>query len=277
MTRISYILIFLMGFLLACSPRIQENSSFASVGIFQLATPQLEIDSILFQHAATIRLTLGHPNVQIRYTLDGSEVTVQSPLYTQSIKPMVSGAIKVRAFHSDFKPSETVEQRFFKVQPVPKGTTIAVSPKPHQNYPGGGANALIDLQTGTTNFRNGKAWLGFQNQEITIDIAFDKAPKLKAISLSLLEDIGAWIFMPERIELYDLTISDSPKLLSHQSFNAPIDFSPSRLHFVTLPIKFEGDSSKMIRIKIINMTAIPDFHPGKGTPPWLFISEVLLE
>ena len=32
-----------------------------------------------------------------------------------------------------------------------------------------------------------------------------------------------------------------------------------------------------VKVVIQHLEAIPQWHPGKGTPPWLFIDEILIE
>ena len=268
MKKILFLLISLYSF--SCTPTVQENISYASVGNFQLAPPLLSIDSILFQNNTTITLEMAHPNVEIRYTLDGSEVNESSSLYQSPIVISTSGSIRAKAFHTDFKESEEILQDFLKASKVLKDATITVAPEPHSSYKGGGANALIDLQKGTTNFRKGKFWSGFKSKEIVVDINLKEKQSFSNISLSVLKDHRAWIFLPKRVEIYA-----NDKEIGVVTLEEPIDFEPPKVTFITIPTK--NITTNHLQIKIINLPIIPDFHSGKGTTPWLFIDEVLFE
>lgn len=64
----------------------------------------------------TVNLTVpGHPEAQIRYTLDGTEPTDASPLYQRPFDFSATTTLKARAFHPDLHPSQTATQVYTRL------------------------------------------------------------------------------------------------------------------------------------------------------------------
>ena len=66
------------------------------------------------RYSGTQSVSLSHPktNSEIRFTVDGSEPTVTSLKYASPISVPKTGAIKAKAFHTDFLPSETLTNTY---------------------------------------------------------------------------------------------------------------------------------------------------------------------
>ncbi len=86
--------------------------------------------------------------------------------------------------------------------------------------------------------------------------------------LSTLLNHGAWIFLPEKIEVR------TKKASFVADWEIPILEQTKGLTYLTVPL--EGVKTKRLFITIQNAKAIPDWHSGAGTPPWLFIDEIII-
>ena len=161
---------------------------------FGLATPQLHVDSVFFQHQAQLSLELNEVDVEIRYTTDGTEVSENSPLYVKPLLFTESHVLKARAFHPAFQPSEVVACRLVRMNLLPEGSELVLSAAPHPNYPADGERSLIDGRKGTQNFRSPPHWLGFQQDSLRLTVNLPEPMALSGLQLSLLEAHGAWIF-----------------------------------------------------------------------------------
>lgn len=263
-------LLFICLFFYSCTPLLQVSPSFAPIQTFQLVSPKIQIDSIFFQHSTTVQLVLDHPDTHIHYTTDGTEVTEKSPLYNQSFELKESRTIKAKAFHSDFLVSETTTQNVLKTSHLIEHATIRLAPSAHEKYAGAGISSLSDLKKGSTNFRSNKAWLGFQTKRLKMEVEFAKVTTIHRLILSALEDNGAWIFLPQKI-----IIRNKGEVIGEKTFDAPKSNQAPQCHFLNIPLI--ESNSKMIEIEIVALTAIPDWHVGKGGIPWLFLDELLIE
>lgn len=239
-------------------------AQYAPMGHFQLASPSIEVSKAFFEGSTTISLDLDVEGVELRYSLTGEEVSENSLLYESSIALSNSALIRAKAFHRDYRTSEEVNVRVFRINlREPMGMTYAPDPAPQ--YTGQGAASLTDFQKGSMNFRDGR-WLGFSSDSIVF--AVDSKVPVNQLTLSVLEDHGSWIFAPNRVEVWqDL------KQVGDWIIEAPNTLSPKSFQFIEVPLK--SPTSGTLQVKVI-MNKIPDWHDGKGTTPWLFIDEIFI-
>lgn len=270
-TTIFYSILFILGHLNVCSQKVRN---LAQQTDFQLASPQIIYDHLLFESENEIILSLNHPYVEIRYTLDGSKPNTQSNLYLKPIKINKSTHLQTIATHHNFQTSEIAEIKFIQLNKKVSAKSIRLDRNPHQNYPGSGPESLMDLQKGTMNFRTNH-WMGFDGGELIITIELQEKLKIKKVVTSLLSDPGSWIFLPAEIIVYHSKKGKKFKLAGHEILDQPTPNTTSGLEFVTTTCHMK--KSKFIQVHIKSMAAIPDWHQGKGTTPWLFIDEIIVE
>ncbi|AQT68860.1 Alpha-L-fucosidase [Anaerohalosphaera lusitana] len=79
--------------------------------------PRIESVSEMFIDDLTLKLS-SEPGLQIRYTLDGSDVTSQSKLYVEPFAISTSITVKAASFYGDHLVCEQVEKEFEKVKPA---------------------------------------------------------------------------------------------------------------------------------------------------------------
>ncbi|MGW9685031.1 chitobiase/beta-hexosaminidase C-terminal domain-containing protein [Flagellimonas sp. 2504JD1-5] len=264
------------SFLLAGSLLILISScqskkvEFLKTGAIQLAPPKIEVDSLLFIETAHVKLYSGSDEVDIRYTLDGSEVTSNSLSYTEPVTVSSTTNLKVKAFHPDFNASEVVDRTIIKMAKDISGATISIQPEAHASYKALGPNTLIDRRKGEFNFRSGNRWLGFQTNETVVNLEFSEAIFMEKALVGLLQDHGSWIFLPEAIE-----IQASDKTIGQLKLKPAENGDRKKMGFMEITV--EKGEYNQITIIIHALQGIPEWHPGKGTMPWTFVDEILIE
>ncbi len=232
-----------------------------------LSNPIIKIDSVLFKEQASIRVLAAYQDAAIRYTTDGSEVKATSPLCPNLLLVDKSTDIKCKAFHPKLKASETLDFSVRKVSSI-QPEILLTSSEAKSPYLGKGMAALSNIKKGEINFKANQEWLGFQNDVIQFDLLFEKAIDCEQITLSTLCDHNSWIFNPSKIELvvgYDVIAS--------KTIESPATKQAADFQFLALPV---STSIKEASLKIY-MDNIPEWHSGKGTTPWFFIDEIIVE
>jgi hypothetical protein len=237
---------------------------------FQLSKPIIEIDSLFFKNSCVVSIKQSEPNTIIYYTVDNTEPDSTSLIYDGSIVLKQSGSLKVKAIHPELKSSETISQKVIKVKSNDLIKEIILVTSANEQYPGGGASSFIDLQKGSLNFKEGKEWSGFQKSNVEIKIKLKRTSSLKSIHLSCLRDHGSWIFLPASI-----TCNSNNTTIGEKIIPEPLNNESSCFSYLSLPL--DKNVVSEINIQIESLNAIPDWHPGKGSMPWLFIDEVILE
>jgi|GEM_PF-6450696 len=105
-----------------------------------LERPAIEPAANCFIDEATVRITHTVPGVELRYTLDGTEPTLASPLYEKPLALRATTTVRARAFRpgvTEMPPtssgtlvSETLEAVYTRRKPV------AAAPEPEDAQPG---------------------------------------------------------------------------------------------------------------------------------------------
>jgi hypothetical protein len=257
--------------MLLSSCQDKEGVMYADTQLFELAPPRIEVDSLLFNNSAEITATFVMDGAEIRYTIDGSEVTPEALLYTNPITVSQPTAFNFRSFHSDYVPSKETGTRLIQVKQNVSAAKVTLTPQPDANYKGSGAKGLVDLRKGTTQFRAGDYWMGFQGRQIRILLDFETETTISNLIVSSLNDHGSWIFLPESIRVF----ANKNEEIGTLSLVEPTAAEPKGMSLLDVPVT-TGDY-KSIEIHIDLMEAIPHWHQGKGTAPFFFIDEILVE
>jgi sialidase-1 len=241
---------------------------------FELADPLLTYESAFFQEKTEARLQLDLEGTVIRYTLDGSDPSAGSLVYTEPIVIEQSCELKARAFHPSYRPSGVVGARFIKTGERLPAEEVRLSDPPSDSYPGRGAEALVDLRKGSLDFRDGE-WLGFSGDDLELFIALERAVSFEKVTASVLCDPASWIFPPRSVEVWASDNGRDYRLLAREDFPVLEREEPSSLRYLT--VDTGPQSARFIRVAVRNTGTIPDWHPGKGTEAWLFVDEVLVK
>ena len=238
---------------------------------FQLAPPLLKYPSVFFDQKTTVELRFQQPGTTIYYTTDGSVPTLTSPVYKTPVPlQKMATTLKARSFGPGFYPSETVEATFYQTGLPIKN--IQCTP-PNERYAGKGAVTLTDKQAGNTSIA-GNTWLGFQNDTVTIQLTLAQPQKLQKLLLHTLENQGAWIFSPQKIEVFYKT-KNTEKLLIAGTLepNALLKQDNTQCRALFIPLKVRKKITELV-VRIYPVKSLPNWHPGNGGHAWFFIDEI---
>lgn len=243
---------------------------FVQVEDVQLSRPSVQVSQVFFQDNTTIYLGQSLAGCQIYYTDNGEAPNSKSQLAGDSIRVSNTSQLKFKTIGGRYKASEEVSVEVFRLQAKAAGIECSAAPK--APYDQAEVAILIDQQKGSTNFRDGQ-WLGYQAEQLSFDIELD-GTTIAGLTLSVLEDQNSWIFAPEvmQVQFYDQVGTVLAE--GQMNYNSASQKDGSAFRFLT--IKVDEIQPTRARIAINNLAAIPDWHPGSGHAPWLFIDEILI-
>lgn len=134
---------------------------------------------------------------EIRYTLDGTEPIMTSPLYVGPIAIKEDTEVKARCFAKGRPESDTVVANYYNTFEL-KGITTTTHFDPRKVFNRQGVLDLIDGKKGSTNFVDG-AWLGTQESiDVTVDLG--EMRPIKAINIGFLQSRRSGLVYPEYVE-----------------------------------------------------------------------------
>jgi sialate O-acetylesterase len=208
---------------------------------------------------------------EVHYTLDGSEPTVQSPLFETAIIMKSSGTVNARAFRN--KIGSTLTTSCDVVMHAAVGKKIVYAVPASSAYPGGGRLGLVDGLKGSLNFRDG-LWQGFKKDDLEVTIDLGDTIRISSIGSGYLQNTGSWVFLPRRVK-YSLSRDSQNYTPVAPAVNVVPDSTvgPFRKEFtVTIP----GVTARYIKIRAENVKVCPDWHSGRGEDAWLFVDEIVV-
>ena len=210
---------------------------------------------------------------EIRYTVDGKEVTKSAPVYENPIQLERPCLVKAACFNEVGEP--TCAERYFCYHKAMGRLKQLNSPAGNYRpeYSGGGDNALVDGTLGGGDYKDGR-WQGFYGIDADIEIDLGTWTKVNALNIGFLVNAHDWILRPDTIQVYgsyngkDYTLRGTFPLTTEVTHEGNFTF---RERF-EIPI-----STRLLRIVVKNPGKLPEGLPGAGFDSWIFMDEIVVE
>jgi hypothetical protein len=244
--------------------------------MMKITSPVIEQDSSIIIAHLDVKLKHFMKGATIRYTLDGTDPdSLNSPIYTKKFQLLKNSVLKTKAFKPGWLSSDIVQKTFYKSEIHPD--SIYFVTQPDKKYPGiNGAKTLIDYELGEQNFSSGK-WLAYRDSAMMFMINFKEAKQMHQAHFNAFIDNGAYIFPILSIKIEGSNDGKSFKYLNEAKFPSleKIDMIRENKSFsCAFP---EKAAYKYYRFTLLNLKKLPKWHPGKGTPAWIFVDELFLD
>lgn len=202
---------------------------------------------------------------QIRYTTDGSEPTMHSPLYQQPILVDRTMTIKAASFSQTKMISPVLEQAF--VFSKSTGKAIELLYPASSSYPAHGKGTLVDGVFGSKNYFK-KDWLGFNKDDLVATIDLGIGASFSSIILNAVDQNGSWIYYPRAVKVYGSIDGE------HYNLIAEIGQDEINGSYGTIRLDFKTQEARFVRVEVLQFGKIPTGSPGAGNDSWLFVDEI---
>ncbi len=220
----------------------------------------------------TVSLSSELAGVEIRYTIDGSEPNAQSKVYTEPVLLDKTSTLKAVTIKNGNPAEKSLSQSFNinKATVKPVKYLIPFS----DNYKGAGEYTLVNGVRGSTNHGDGEwqAWAG-TNMEVVIDL--QQATEIRSISAGSLQNVGASIFFPTKMEF--LISTDGVKFEKVAEAINDIDPLSADKQIKAFTVTFNPTSTRFVKVVAYNLGKCPKGHVQEGKPAWLFVDEIMVE
>jgi hypothetical protein len=109
--------------------------------------------------------------------------------------------------------------------------------------------------------------------EAIIDLG--KELKIQSIETSFLQDIQSWVFCPLQVNYFGSSDGVTYFILKSLKTNT----SPHQIGAVVEDYKamFPGYYVRFVKVVGKNMGTCPTWHPGGGSPAWIFCDEIMVK
>lgn len=219
-----------------------------------------------------VSLSSEFSEIEIHYTTDGSEPTNLSSIYSKPVLLDKTSTLKAITFTNGI-PYEKPFSKFFNIN---KAT---VKPLKYrfpfsEYYKGSGEYTLVNGVSGSTNHHDGEwqAWAS-TNMEVVIDL--QQASEITSISLGSLQNAGAWIFFPTKMEFFIST--DGVKFQKVAEVVNEVDPLSGENQLKVFSASFNPVTAQFVKVVARNLGKCPKGHAGEGKEAWMFIDEISVE
>ena len=238
----------------------------------RLNPPRLETEArIIRDSGVTIKMRHFVPGAAIRYTLDGTDPDSDGRAYTAPFLLRDRSRFHAKAYKHGWLSSDAVTANFY-TQKYPPDSIRLLLPV-DSNYLKFRPTVLIDADKGDLGFGSGK-WLGFHKNGFAALLYYRKPVTLHDLSFSSLVDIGAFIFPPVDLEVWGGPDEHNLRKLGTLTPTQPDKTVPPYL--TDYLISFPPQTIRCLKVIANPVKKLPDWHPGKGQPAWIFFDELLV-
>ena len=233
--------------------------------------PVIGAVSATFKDQLAVEIKTLARDLKVYFTVDGSEPNQTSQVYSKALTITGTATIKARAVNSTGEASFVTTAVFHK---LPHEWTVRLLSHYSSQYAGGGDLAVIDGLRGTTNFSTG-AWQGYEGQDFVAVVDLGKVQGVRKLGAGFLQDVGAWIWMPKRVEF---EVSTDGQIFTQAAAIAnEVSDKDSGVVLRDFVKAIPPQQARYVRVKAYNYGTIPDWHPGHGGQAWIFIDELIIE
>jgi len=245
--------------------------TFQDLDSVNLAAPIIEVEKTIFKREVAAKLVTAVEDVQIFYSLDGSDPSVNSILYTGPITINKSCELKAFAVKQGWANSAIASASFLQVKY--ELSDLKIKDPPADQYAAEGVASLADGQKGSDDFRDGN-WLGFNKVDLVADIDLGAITEPQQVVVSCLENLGDYIFYPQALSVEVSNDGFNYRLAKRATFEVPKNYrQPGQKSFA---LDLKGNQTRYLRIRVRNVGVCPPWHAGSGANAWLFVDEIVV-
>ena len=237
----------------------------------KLSMPSVASSDVLKQDE---RLVLSHPmpGVTIRYTLDGSNPdSVNGETFDKPIALTGTSTLKAYAYKTGWLNSDVYEATCFTEGFKPAEIKLLSNPDPQ--YPGEGAQSLMDGRKGNADVFKEPSWLGYRNNAFEAEFDFHQnPPAVNSIAISYGKNTGGYIFPPAEVQVWAGNAKERISLIRTLKVTQPTANEPVKVEAMIIPM--ENSNFAYYKLVCKPVSKLPAWHSGKGEKAWFFVDEV---
>ena len=207
----------------------------------------------------------------VRYTLDGSEPTEDSPLYEAPVEIRQDCVLKAASSRNG--EATRVYQKIFAYHKA-MGREIVNLTETHPNYTYSCPDMLTDGLRGSGPYNSGE-YAGWYNQPMEVVINMGDIP-FSNVTLATLVFRYDYIFGPTYLSVLtsedgenftELARKDYPIVGKAGDGNGNIEFA----------LDFPETTAKYLKVVAGCLEALPEWHSGAGRPGFVFVDEIIVK
>lgn len=245
--------------------------------ILQLNLPQLGNSSNIFRESMS--LALRHPirDVEIRFTLDGTEPDRENSLEFIAGKTLLKEGklVKARAYKEGWLASEVSAFNVYQNRHLPD--TVVLLSRLNRVHPANGPQTFFDGEMGKLNANSpawANNWAGFIRNNMELLLKYKVPVSVSNLGMRILVEPSNIIFPPSSVEIWGGNDPNNLRLIGKMSPKQPTQEGKPYIELITFDVKpFEG---KFFRVVAKPVEKIPAWSKRKGGAALLLVDEMFV-
>lgn len=219
----------------------------------------------------SVALKSNWENLQIRYTIDGSNPDAGSMLYKNTIGLSANTTLKTALFEKKQLKGRIISEYITVSKAF--GKPVKYIQEYSRQYPGQDTLTLVNGIKGNESFKAG-TWQGFRKNDMEIIIDLETQTEIKTIRSSFLKSTWSWIFFPKQVEYY-ISNNGTDFIPAGVVVNKEPEGHGAELK--SFDLNLGGKYARYIKIIAVNQGFCPAWHSAAGQSCWLFADEIIIE
>ena len=218
-------------------------------------------------------ITMGEAgNNDIRYTLDGTEPTQNSPLYTKPIVVFDNVTVKAKVF-IDGKPSLLVSETK-TLKHLATGKKLTYTHTYDEHYNAGGDMGLVNSVFGANTYKDAN-WQGFRGKDLDVIIDLEEPQRVSSVKVNCLQVVKSWVVLPKQMRVLASMDGETFQEVARVVNEIPVTDSQNIIS--ALHAEFKPTKARYLKVIAENYGQLPDWHKSAGQDAWLFVDEIIVE
>ena len=210
-------------------------------------------------------------DAQIRYTLDGTEPTIDSPLYKTPISINETCMLKASALRNgELTRPYRKEFTFHKAV----GRTITLTHKSVSGYSAPTGEGLLDGIRGPA-IHKSKEWCSWLAKPLEAVIDMSGSEPYSSVTLGIFLNKPSQIFNPSSLSVSVSEDGENYTMLSSESFQAEGEADPDGLKAIS--VSFPQTSARYLKVTAQCFPTVPDWHHYPGKKASIFVDEIIVQ
>lgn len=258
-----------------CNKDAKEDKLYKEdvIGDFsKTSTPTITTNMERFDKEMQVTLSSTDDNAKIYYTLDGSEPTRKSRLYTKPFNINESVVVKAKAYADGKLPSFTSVKKFERI--IIAGTTFTEAP--NRNYAKNSETALMDNKIGIVG-NWGEDWLGFYGVDTEFIVELSQAKDINKLYIGYGICPNDWVLKPKNIMV---SVSTDGKTYTEAKYaESPVYNSNSMdvRRREEARVILNASNVKFIKVSVEGYKVLPEWHDYAGEKAWFMLDEIKID
>ena len=160
-----------------------------------------------------------------------------------------------------------------EVHQIRRDRAIDIHSRYSRQYTAGGDEGLIDGFRGGLNWRTG-GWQGYQDTDFEAVVDLLSERELSRVGAGFCQDARSWIWMPTYVEFS--ASSDGRTFTPLARIENTMDERDYEIRIWNCEVPV-STRARYVKVFAKNIGTIPDWHPGAGSPGFIFIDEIWAE